>query len=186
MPQEVVHTGPAIVSLSDSLLIRLHECLCCDVGVWISEFRYPASGVDVLHGPRCTQAVQREPPLEPPLILPELPEEEPGLPGNIAPPELLPGVPPCSPDVPELLPPELPPEGGVAGLVSVSEGGGVDGADSGAVCGGGVVLVPPCSVPLPVPPPPPRLQPARLIKARLNKIKIFDAWDFGFIPVPFN
>ena len=141
-------------------------------------------------------------------MLPELPEEEPGPPGNIAPPELLPGVPPCSPDVPVLpgllpgmtelppellppevspeLPPELPPEGGVAGLVSVSEGGDVDGVDSGAVCGSGVVLVPPCSVPLPVPSPPPRLQPARLIIARLNKIKNFDARDFGFIPVPFN
>lgn len=96
------------------------------------------------------------------------------------PPELLPEVPPE-------LPPEPPPEGGVEGLGSVSEAGGVEGLDSGVVCGGGaVLLVPPCSVPLPVPPPPPRLQPARLIMARLNKIKIFDARDFGFIPVPFN
>ncbi len=129
--------------------------------------------------------------------VPELPEPPPGI--TEVSPELLPEVPPELPpelppgiteESPELLPgmlpellPELPPEGGgSAGLLSFSEGG-VDGIASGAVCDGGGVLVPLCSVP---PPPPPRSQPARLIVARPSKRRIFDACDFGFIPIPFN
>lgn len=149
------------------------------------------------------QAVQRAPPELPPMlpgeVSPDVPEDDPVLPGEVPPPKLPSELLPELPELPEPAPgmtevsPELPPDGGVVvvpGLVSVSVGGtgGIEGIDSGAdFAGGGMVLVPPCSVPLPVPlSPPPRLQPARLNATRPSKIRIFDVYDFVFIPIPFN